>query len=87
MNMQTNIEERVRTILAEQFCVDADEIDLSADLKQKYEGDSLDQVEIVMCAEDEFGCEIPDDEMFSIMTGQQLVDLVTVRVSRKATAA
>jgi acyl carrier protein len=78
--MQTNIEERVRTILAAQFCVDAEEIDLSADLKERYAGDSLDQVEIVMTAEDEFGCEIPDDEMFSMVTGQQLVDLVTARV-------
>jgi acyl carrier protein len=33
-----------------------------------------------MTAEDEFGCEIPDDEMFSMVTGQQLVDLVTARV-------
>ncbi|MBN3757178.1 acyl carrier protein [Paraburkholderia sp. Tr-20389] len=78
--MQTNIEERVRTILAAQFCVDDEEIDLTANLKDAYEGDSLDQVEIVMCAEDEFGCEIPDDEMFSIVTGQQLIDLVTARV-------
>jgi hypothetical protein len=36
--MQTNIEERVRTILAAQFCVDAEEIDLSADLKERYAG-------------------------------------------------
>jgi acyl carrier protein len=76
----TSIEDRVKTILAAQFCVDAEEIDLSANLKDRYQGDSLDQVEIVMAAEDEFGCEIPDEEMFSMMTGQQLVDLVTARV-------
>lgn len=78
--MQTNIEERVRKILAEQFCRDPEEIDLTVDLGHAYEGDSLDQVEIVMIAETEFGIEIPDDDMFAITTGQQLVDAVTKRV-------
>lgn len=78
--MQTNIEERVKKILAEQFCRDVTDIDLSADLEQQYDGDSLDQVEIVITAEDEFGLEIPDEEMFAIVTGQQLVDAVAKRV-------
>jgi acyl carrier protein len=78
--MQTNIEERVKKILAEQFCRDMADIDLSANLGHQYDGDSLDQVEIVMTAEDEFGLEIPDEEMFGIMTGQQLVDAVAKRV-------
>jgi acyl carrier protein len=72
--VQTSIEERVKEILSSQFCVTVGEIDLTANLAERYGGDSLDQVEIVMCAEDEFGIEIPDDEMFSITTGQQLID-------------
>jgi acyl carrier protein len=77
----TSIEDRVKTILADQFCVVASEIDLAADLADKYKGDSLDQVEIVMTAEDEFGVEVPDEVMFSITTGQQLVDAITKQVT------
>lgn len=77
--MQENIESRVRTILSEQFCVGPNDIDMSANLKDVYQGDSLDQVEIVMATEDEFGIEIPDEEMFVIVTGSQLIDAVTKR--------
>jgi acyl carrier protein len=75
-----NIEERVKKILADQLCVEPNEIDLTATLYQQYEADSLDQVEIAMIAEDEFRIEIPDDEMFAITTGQQLVDCVRAKV-------
>jgi acyl carrier protein len=76
----TSIEDRVKAILADQFCVVASEVDLAANLGEKYKGDSLDQVEIVLCAEHEFGVEVPDEVMFSITTGQQLVDAITGQV-------
>ena len=85
--MQTNIEERVRTILAEQFCVEAGEIDLAANLEDAYTSDSLDLLEVTMTVEDEFGIEIPDETMWAMKTGQQIVDYVTAAVSEKATAA
>jgi acyl carrier protein len=75
-----NIEERVREILAEQFCVKPADLDLSVDMGEKHCMDSLDVVEIVMTTEDEFGIEIPDDDMFSIKTAQQLIDLVRAKV-------
>lgn len=75
----STIEERIKPILAEQFCCEANEIDLSADLAEKYGADSLDQVELVMTVEDEFEIEIPDDDMFAIKTGQQLIDLVRAK--------
>lgn len=73
-----DIEERVRKIIAEQFCVDPAEIDLSADFTAThYQADSLDLVEITMEIEDEFGVEIDDDAMFALRTGQQLIECVT----------
>lgn len=74
------IEERVKQIVAAQFCVDVGDVDLAADMTEKHEMDSLDQVEIVIATEDEFGVEIPDDDMFAIKTVQQLIDLVKAKV-------
>ena len=39
--------------------------------------DSLDNVELVMALEDEFGTEIPDEEAEKITTVQQAIDFVT----------
>ena len=38
--------------------------------------DSLDTVELVMALEEEFECEIPDDEAEKITTVQQAIDYV-----------
>jgi acyl carrier protein len=81
MNTQTSsIEDRVKAILAAQFCKEVAEIDLQADLEKQYQCDSLDLVEIVMLCEDEFDIEIDDDTMFAIETGEQLVLTVMERV-------
>ncbi|CAM5210111.1 acyl carrier protein [Oligella ureolytica] len=39
--------------------------------------DSLDMVELVMCLEDEFETEIPDEEAEKITTVQQAIDFIT----------
>jgi len=77
---QGTVEERVKKILAEQFCCEADEIILTADLHDAYASDSLDLLEITMAVEDEFEIEIPDDDMWAMKTGQQIVDYVTSKV-------
>ena len=42
--------------------------------------DSLDTVELVMALEEEFSCEIPDEEAEKITTVQQAVDYVTAHI-------
>jgi acyl carrier protein len=42
--------------------------------------DSLDTVELVMALEDEFECEIPDEDAEKITTVQQAIDYVTANV-------
>lgn len=78
--MSDNIETRVREIIAAQFCIEPGDVDLSADMGEKYEMDSLDQVELVMTAEDEFEIEIADDDMLAARTVQQLIDLVSAKI-------
>jgi acyl carrier protein len=76
-----NIEERVKKILADQFECKADEIDLSQQFTNAHQFcDSLDIIELTMCVEDEFGLEIDDEQMWSIKTGQQIVEIVRAKV-------
>lgn len=74
------IEERIKSIIAEQFFVPVDEVDLSADLDEKYQSDSLDRLELTMMVEDEFGLEVPDETMWEFKTGQQVIDYVRANV-------
>jgi len=71
----SNIEERVKKIVAEQLGVKED-IAADASFVDDLGADSLDTVELVMALEEEFECEIPDDEAEKITTVQQAIDYV-----------
>jgi acyl carrier protein len=71
-----NIEQRVKKIVAEQLGVDEAEIKLESSFAGDLGADSLDTVELVMALEEEFECEIPDEEAEKITTVQQAVDYV-----------
>jgi acyl carrier protein len=72
----SNIEERVKKIVAEQLGV-KEEIANDASFVDDLGADSLDTVELVMALEEEFECEIPDEDAEKITTVQQAVDYVT----------
>ncbi|MEQ1485096.1 acyl carrier protein [Methyloglobulus sp.] len=72
----SNVEERVKKIVAEQLGVKED-IANDASFVDDLGADSLDTVELVMALEEEFECEIPDDEAEKITTVQQAIDYVT----------
>ena len=72
----SNIEERVKKIVAEQLGVKED-IANDASFVDDLGADSLDTVELVMALEEEFECEIPDEEAEKITTVQQAIDYVT----------
>ena len=73
--IMSNIEERVKKIVAEQLGVKED-IANDASFVDDLGADSLDTVELVMALEEEFECEIPDDEADKITTVQQAIDYV-----------
>ena len=60
--MQSNIEERVQTIIVEQLGVKPEEVVPEADFVEDLGADSLDTVELVMAFEEEFGLEISDED-------------------------
>lgn len=70
----SNIEERVQKIVVEQLGVKEEEVTPNASFVDDLGADSLDTVELVMALEEEFECEIPDEEAEKITTVQQAVD-------------
>jgi len=71
----STIEERVKKIVAEQLGVKED-IAIDASFVDDLGADSLDTVELVMALEEEFECEIPDDEAEKITTVQEAINYV-----------
>ncbi len=75
----SNIEERVKKIVAEQLGV-KDDIANDASFVDDLGADSLDTVELVMALEEEFECEIPDEEAEKITTVQLAIDYINKNV-------
>ncbi len=72
----SNIEERVKKIVIEQLGVKEEDAKPEASFVDDLGADSLDTVELVMALEEEFECEIPDEEAEKISTVQQAIDYV-----------
>ncbi|MBC5728620.1 acyl carrier protein [Ruminococcus sp. FMB-CY1] len=68
--------EKVKAILAEQFDVEEDKVTADTDLQEDLGADSLDVVDLLMSIEDEFGVEVPDDEIENIKTVGSLVSYI-----------
>ena len=60
--------DRVKAIIVEQLGVEANEVTPEASITDDLGADSLDQVELVMAFETEFGIDIPDEEAEKIKT-------------------
>ena len=72
-------EERVKSIIVEQLGVDADEVTPDASFVEDLGADSLDQVELIMAFEEEFGVEISDDEAEKIRRVKDAVEYIDKR--------
>ena len=75
------VDERVKKIIGEQLGVEEDEVTPEASFVEDLGADSLDTVELVMALEEEFECEIPDEEAEKITTVQQAIDYVNSRLN------
>ena len=75
-----NIEQRVKKIVAEQLGVNEADVKTESSFVNDLGADSLDTVELVMALEEEFECEIPDEEAEKITTVQQAIDYVSSHV-------
>jgi acyl carrier protein len=73
----SNVEERVKNIVVEQLGVKADDVKNESSFVEDLGADSLDTVELVMALEEEFDCEIPDEEAEKINTVQEAINYIT----------
>jgi acyl carrier protein len=71
-----NIEQRVKKIVAEQLGVNEADVKIESSFVNDLGADSLDTVELVMALEEEFECEIPDEDAEKISTVQQAIDYI-----------
>ena len=60
--------DKVKSIIIEQLDVDDDKVTAAASIQEDLGADSLDQVELVMALEEQFGAEIPDEDAEKLTT-------------------
>jgi len=65
-----------KKIVVEQLGVKEEEVTANASFVDDLGADSLDTVELVMALEEEFECEIPDEDAEKITSVQQAIDYV-----------
>ena len=72
----SDVSEKVKNIICEQLDVSEEVVIPTASFVDDLGADSLDTVELVMALEEEFKCEIPDEEAEKITTVQQAIDYI-----------
>ena len=60
--------ERIREIICDQLDLEEDKVTMDSDIMEDFEADSLDGGDLVMSIEDEFGLEVPDDQIENFRT-------------------
>ena len=60
--------ERIREIICDQLDLEEDKVTMDSYIMEDFEADSLDVVDLVMSIEDEFGLEVPDDQIENFRT-------------------
>ena len=68
--------ERIRQILMDQLDLDEGKITMESDIVDDLEADSLDVVDLVMTIEDEYGLEVPDDQIENFRTVGDVVKYI-----------
>jgi acyl carrier protein len=74
------IEARVKKVLAEQLAVEEAQVVPDARFAEDLNADSLDLVEAVLALDEEWSIEIPEEEMETVKTVGQAVDLVASKL-------
>ena len=74
--MSDDIFDRFRKCCVDVLSVDDDKVKLEARFGDDLDADSLDLVELVMALEEEFGVEVPEEDLEGIETVGQAYDLV-----------
>ena len=68
--------EKISKIIAEQLCIDIEEVKPESNVMDDLNADSLSVVEILMAIEEEFGLKVPDEDVPSLKTVKDIADYV-----------
>jgi len=74
------VEERVKTVIVSWLRVDESEIKPESNYRDDLGADSLDEVELLMAFEEEFGYEISDEEAEKIHTVGETIKFIEKRI-------
>ncbi|MDW8165794.1 MAG: acyl carrier protein [Elusimicrobiota bacterium] len=83
MHMSEDIAAKVKNIIAESLGVDINEVTENASFVNDLGADSLDNVELVMTLEEQFGIEIPDEDAEKIQTVGQAIEYIKNKLAQK----
>ena len=75
--------QKIKSIIAEQLGVKAEEVTDEAKFVEDLGADSLDTVELVMALEEEFGIEIPDEDAEKMTTVGDALKYIKEKASTK----
>lgn len=70
---------KIQQIISEQMCISESEIIGEASLFDDFGMDSLDSIELVMSLEEDFGIDIPDEDIEGIETVSDIVKYIEKR--------
>jgi acyl carrier protein len=79
----SEIFEKVKKIVIENLGIEENKVTENSSFVEDLGADSLDQVELVMAFEEEFGIEIPDEVAEKITTVQKAVEYIESNVANK----
>jgi acyl carrier protein len=76
MEVHMSVEERITKIICDQLEVDEKDVVPEASFVDDLGADSLDQVELIMAMEEEFGISISDEEAENIATVKNAIEYI-----------
>ena len=72
--------EKIRALLAEQLDIDPEKITPDSDIVNDFGADSLDVIDMITTLSDEFGVEIPDEDIETFHTVGDVVNYLEDRM-------
>ncbi len=78
--MESEVFERIREYLADQLDVEPEKITPESDIVEDFGADSLDVIDMITTLSDEFGVEIPDEDIENFRTVGDVVSYVEERL-------
>lgn len=72
--------EKVREIICDQLDLEENKVTMDSSILDDLDADSLDVVDLVMSLEDEYGIEMPDEDVENIKTVGDIVRYIEERV-------